>query len=84
MKPLHPLRIKRLERGLSQYELAFMTGISQPKICYTEKGLSLLKKCQKRKIAKALKVRVVEIWPDNGGKKFRRTKGNTILTGGGR
>ena len=80
MKQLNPLKLKRLERGLSQYELAYLTKITQTRICYAEKGLTVLKKAQKSRIAKVLKVSVGSLWPDI--RPHIRMRGESILTEG--
>jgi len=61
---LHPLRLRRLEWGLSQHALSFLTGVPQFKICYYEKGYSVLKEEQKRRIADALETPVRELFPE--------------------
>ena len=60
---LHPMKLKRLEKGLSQYVLSFRSGVSQVKICYTEKGFSVLNDRQKDALAKVLGCCVEDLFP---------------------
>jgi transcriptional regulator with XRE-family HTH domain len=83
MKPLSTLRIKRLEKGLSQYELAHLAGLSQPKICYAEQGLATLKKDQKKRIAKILGISVASIW-EGVERNKTSSSGSTLVTRGGK
>lgn len=59
---LHPLRLKRLEKGLTQYALAESSGVAQVRISYAERGYNCLKDYQKKAIAKALKCDVEELF----------------------
>ena len=59
---LHPLKLKRLEKGLSQHALSFLSGVPQVKICYAEKGYPSLKRPQKEALAKALGVQVEDLF----------------------
>ena len=52
---LHPLKLRRLEKGLSQHALSFISGVPQVRICYAEKGFPALNDKQKKALAKALK-----------------------------
>ena len=52
---LHPLKLKRLGKGLSQHALSFISGVPQVRICYAEKGFPALNDKQKEALAKALK-----------------------------
>lgn len=63
MNPLTPLRLKRLERGLTQYSLFYLSKVPQNYISLAEKGYPILKKDHKEKIAKALQVKIEEIFP---------------------
>ncbi len=60
---LHPLRLERLKRGLSQYALAELSGVAQVKISYAERGYSSLKHHQKEALAKALRLTIEELFP---------------------
>ncbi len=60
---LSPLKLKRLEKGLSQHALGFLAKVPQVRICYAEKGYPALKEEQKKKIASALKCKVSDIFP---------------------
>ena len=51
---LHPLRLRRLGKGLSQYALEKLSGVPQVKISYAERGYNCLKDCQKEAIANVL------------------------------
>jgi hypothetical protein len=51
---LHPLKLKRLEKGLSQHALSFKSGVAQVRICYFEKGYPSLRDKDKRAIAAVL------------------------------
>lgn len=51
---LYPLRLERLKKGLTQYALAELSGVSQVKISYAERGYNCLKDHQKKALAKAL------------------------------
>jgi len=71
---LHPLKLKRLEQGLSQHALSFLSGVPQVKICYGERGFPSLNERQKEALAKALGCHVEDLFPesekkelDNGG-----------------
>ena len=64
---MNPLRLKRLERGLTQYSLYSLTKVPQPYISLAEKGFPILKKDHMEKIAKALGVEVEEIFPKEMG-----------------
>jgi hypothetical protein len=45
---LHPLKLKRLEKGLSQHALSFISGVPQVRICYAEKGFPVMNDKQKK------------------------------------
>jgi transcriptional regulator with XRE-family HTH domain len=60
---LHPLRLKRLEEGMSQHALSFRSGVAQMKICYAEKGFPSLKDREKEALAKALDCDIKELFP---------------------
>jgi len=64
---LHPLRQKRLESGLSQYQVAFETGIPQVRISYAERGFPALTKAQKLEISKFFDTPERELFPEPEG-----------------
>ena len=61
------LRMERILKGFNQYDIALKTGIPQSKISLIERGYLEPKKEEKRKIAKALNLKVSEIFPEKGG-----------------
>lgn len=61
---LSTLKLKRLEQGMTQFDLALRSGVSQVKISYAERGYPALNEKQKEGLAKALGVRMEEIWPE--------------------
>ena len=65
MAKLHPLKLKRLEQGLSQHALSFETGVPQVRICYAEKGYPALNEKQKELLAKALGVTPQDLFPSD-------------------
>ena len=75
-REISPLRERRLAKGLTQGELARLTGLSQTKISYAERGLNLLNKKQMWEVAKALRTKVRRIFPA-----AENTNTGTILTG---
>ena len=60
---LLPLKLKRLEKNLSQHALSFLSGVPQVKICYAEKGYPTLNEKQKEAIVKVLECDVEDIFP---------------------
>ena len=64
---LSPLRKKRLLEELSIYDIERRTGIDVAKISLVERGYRNPRDEEKLKLAKALKCRVEDIFPDNGG-----------------
>ena len=65
---LHPLKLKRLEKGLSQHALSFISGVPQVRICYAEKGFPGLDGRQKEALAKALKCSIQDLFSEEGTK----------------
>jgi transcriptional regulator with XRE-family HTH domain len=65
---LHPLRLKRLEKGWSQWLLSREAGVPQALISYTERGYPSLKRQHKEAIAKVLGCSIQDLFPnqDNG------------------
>jgi transcriptional regulator with XRE-family HTH domain len=60
---VHPLRRWRLKQGFSGYELADLAGISTAMVSMIETGEREPGSATKVRIARALGVRVREIWP---------------------
>ena len=58
------LRIARVKRKISQWELSYKTKISQGRISLFESGFRQPTKEQAEKIAEALRVDIKEIFPD--------------------
>jgi len=61
------LKIQRAIRGYTQFDVFLKTGITQSRISLIENGYVLPKEDEKQRLAKALKCRVEDIFPDNGG-----------------
>ena len=59
---LHPLKVARLEKGLSQWEVARETGIHQSTISVYEKGYKDPKPEHKETLAKLYGKKVEELW----------------------
>jgi transcriptional regulator with XRE-family HTH domain len=68
------LRITRVIRGLNQKDLEKRTGIIQSRISLIEHGY-LEPNEERKKLAKALRVQVGDIWP-------KPVKGDSLLTKG--
>jgi transcriptional regulator with XRE-family HTH domain len=64
---LLPLRLKRLEKGLTQYELHLISGVTHSRISYGERGFPCLTLNHKEKLAKALGLRPQDIFPESKG-----------------
>lgn len=60
---LHPLKLKRLEQGLSQHALSFISGIPQFRICYAEKWYPAFNDRRKKSLAKIFKCSPEEFFP---------------------
>ena len=60
---LHPLRKRRRERRMTQYDLGLVTGVAQVSISYAERGYPTLNPEQKAKIAAFLGSTVEELFP---------------------
>ncbi len=58
------LRIARVKRKISQWELSYKTRISQGRISLFERGFRQPTKEQAEKIAEALRVDIKEIFPE--------------------
>jgi transcriptional regulator with XRE-family HTH domain len=59
---LNPLKLTRMEKGLSQWEIAKETGIHQSTISLYERGYKDPKPEHKEILAKALGKEVRELW----------------------
>jgi transcriptional regulator with XRE-family HTH domain len=57
------LKVARVKKEMSQYELSFKAGISQARISLMENGYRQPTKGQAEKIAEALQVDIEEIFP---------------------
>lgn len=44
---INPLKLKRLEKGMTQYQVAYATGVPQVKLSYAERGYPALTLKQK-------------------------------------
>ena len=62
---IFPLRQKRFESQISQHLLSCLTGIPQSRLSLFERGLAIPREDEKKKIAKALKVQVKQIFPND-------------------
>lgn len=63
------LRLKRLERGWSQYHVSFSTGVPQVRISYSERGYPALTKKQKQTLADFFELSIEELFPREDAKK---------------
>ena len=64
---LSPLRQKRLLEELTIYDIERMTGLDTTRISLIERGYRTPRADEKQRLAKALKCRVEDIFPENGG-----------------
>lgn len=48
---INPLKLKRLEKGLTQYQVAYATGVPQVKLSYAERGYPALNLKQRMLLA---------------------------------
>jgi transcriptional regulator with XRE-family HTH domain len=71
-KPLSKLRSLREQRGLRQFDLCVLARLSSATIWHAEHNDSICKKTR-QKIAKALKVSVKDLWPDDSHEAKGRT-----------
>ena len=62
------LREIRVVKRVSQFQLRLMTGIHQSKISMLENGLIAPREDEKKKLAKALNVKIEEIFPVDQGR----------------
>lgn len=61
---LHPLRIMRLEKELTQYHVALETGIPQVLLSLAERWYPALKDAQKDKLGKYFNTPVQVLFPE--------------------
>ena len=59
---MNRLKVARAERNMTQFKLALLAGITQSRLSYFENSLLTPTEEEKRKIAKALGMRVQEIF----------------------
>ena len=57
------LREARFFKGLTQWDIAIKTGISQPTLSLFERGYKIPKEDEKKRIAKALGCKVRDVFP---------------------
>lgn len=62
---ISPLREKRFFDELTIYDLSQKTGIDPAKISLLERGYKVPREDEKEKIAKALRCKVEDIFPNN-------------------
>jgi len=69
---IHPLKWKRIGQGKTQWDLAAATSMSQTEISLIETGkITDIAEDKKKRIAKALRVDVREIFPSLSSKEQR-------------
>lgn len=61
------LKIQRAVIGYTQFDVFLKTGIPQCRMSLIENGYIKPKDEEMRKLAKILKCRIVDIFPENGG-----------------
>jgi transcriptional regulator with XRE-family HTH domain len=61
---MNKLRETRVVRRVTQFQLRLITGIHQSKLSMIENGLIEPREDERQKIAKALHVKLEEIWND--------------------
>ena len=65
---MNRLREIRVTKRITQFQLRLATGIHQSKISMIENGLVEPPDDEKKRLAKALGVRIEEIWPEEARK----------------
>jgi len=65
---LSPLRRERILRQLSLYDVRSRTGIAVSKLSLVERGIESPTNEEKKRLAKALGIRVEDIWPPESEK----------------
>ncbi len=63
------LKIQRAIRGFTQFDIFLKAGIPQSRLSLIENGYIQPKDEEKLKLAKVLKCRITDIFPENGGEK---------------
>lgn len=63
---MNRMRVIRAEKKMIQFKLSVLTGILQSRLSYIENGLVEPCEYEKKKIAEALGVKIVEIWGVGG------------------
>ena len=61
------LKIQRAIRGFTQFDIFLKAGIAQSRLSLIENGYLIPKDEEKLKLAKVLKCRIEDIFPENGG-----------------
>jgi len=61
---MNKLRELRVVKRVTQFQLRIVTGIHQSKISMIENGLVTPREDERKRLAKALGVRLEEIWED--------------------
>lgn len=61
------LKVARVLKGITQFDLRIATGFSQTMISYWERGLLQPTADQKRKLASALGLDIKEVFPQEKG-----------------
>lgn len=74
---MNRLRVVRAEKRISQFRLRLETGINAAKISFIENDLVEATVDEKRTLAKALKVSVEEIFPDQENVVVPKKKGES-------
>ena len=61
------LKIQRAIREVNQLDIFLKTGISQSRLSLIERGYAIPKDEEKQRLAKFLKCKIADIFPENGG-----------------
>jgi transcriptional regulator with XRE-family HTH domain len=64
MNPKNRLKRLRLKQGLSQAKIAYLTGIHPSTISLLERSIAMPNQEHKRKIARALKANIEDVFPN--------------------
>jgi len=62
---LHPLKLNRLEKGLTQYDLSLLSGIPQVRLSYAERGYPVLNPKQKEVLSRFFNSTLSELFPND-------------------
>jgi transcriptional regulator with XRE-family HTH domain len=76
---MNRLREFRVVRQITQFQLRLQTGIHQSKISFIENGLISPREDEKKKLAKALGVRVAEIFPEGSKESDRPARAEVFV-----